>query len=57
MAQIGEWSGLKNCDSYFSLLEKNSPNGSSLMFYLLRLIAFLDLTYLSGRMVQMIQFI
>jgi hypothetical protein len=35
MAQGGEWSRLRNQDSYSSLLEKNSPNSSSLMFYLL----------------------
>jgi hypothetical protein len=32
MAQIGEWSRLRNRDSYSSLLEKNSPDSSSLMF-------------------------
>jgi hypothetical protein len=36
MAQGGEWSRLRNRDSYSSLLEKNSPDSSSLMFYLLR---------------------
>jgi hypothetical protein len=36
MAQSGEWSRLRNRDSYSSLLEKNSPDSSSLMFYLLR---------------------
>ena len=57
MAQIGEWSRLKNQDSYSSLLEKNSLDNSSLMFYLLRVDALPDLTDMSGRMVQMIQFI
>jgi hypothetical protein len=33
MAQIGEWSKLRNQDSYSSLLEKNSPDSPSLMFY------------------------
>jgi hypothetical protein len=36
MAQGGEWSRLRNQDSYSSFLEKNSPDISSLMFYLLR---------------------
>jgi hypothetical protein len=57
MAQIGEWSRLRNRDSYSSLLEKNSPDSSSLMFYLLREDALTDLTDVSGRMVKMIQFI
>jgi hypothetical protein len=57
MAQIGEWSRLRNQDSYSSLLEKNSPDSSSLMFYLLRADALPDLTDVSGRMAQMIQFI
>jgi hypothetical protein len=35
MAQGGEWSRLRNQDNYSSLLEKNSPNISSLMFDLL----------------------
>jgi hypothetical protein len=35
MAQIGEWSKIRNRDSYSSLLEKNSTDISSLMFYLL----------------------
>jgi hypothetical protein len=30
---LEEWSRLKNQDSYSSLLEKNSPNSPSLMFY------------------------
>jgi hypothetical protein len=53
MAQIGEWSRLINHDNYSSLLEKNSPNSSSLMFYILREDALPDLTDVSGRMVQM----
>jgi hypothetical protein len=36
MEQGGEWSRLRNWDNYSSLFEKNSPNSSSLMFYLLR---------------------
>ena len=50
MAQGGEWSKFRNQDNYSSLLEKNSPDSSSLMFYLLR-------ADVSGRMAQMIQFI
>jgi hypothetical protein len=57
MAQIGEWYRLINQDSYSSLLEKNSPDSSSLMFYLLRADALPDLIDVSGRMAQMIQFI
>jgi hypothetical protein len=57
MAQIGEWSRLRNQDSYSSLLEKNSPDSSSLMFYLLRVDALPDLTDVSGKMAHMIQFI
>jgi hypothetical protein len=33
MAQGGEWSRLKNQDNYSSLLEKNSPDSPSFMFY------------------------
>jgi hypothetical protein len=33
MAQGGEWSRLINQDNYSSLLEKNSPDSPSLMFY------------------------
>jgi hypothetical protein len=57
MAPGGEWSRLKNQDNYSSLLEKNSPDSSSLMFDLLREYALPDLTNVSGRMAQMIQFI
>jgi hypothetical protein len=52
-----EWSRLRNRDNYSSLLEKNSPDSSSLMFYLLRAGALPDLTDVSGRITQMIQFI
>jgi hypothetical protein len=34
MAQGGEWSRFRNQDNYSFLLEKNSPENSSLMFYL-----------------------
>jgi hypothetical protein len=54
MAQGGELSRLKNQDNYSSLLEKNSPDSSSLMFDLLREDALPDLTDVSGRMAQMI---
>jgi hypothetical protein len=57
MAQGGEWSRLKNQDNYSSLLEKNSPDSSSLMLDFLRANALSDLTDVSGRMAQMIQFI
>jgi hypothetical protein len=57
MAQGGEWSRLKNKDNYSSLLEKNSPDSSTLMFYLLRADTLPELTDVSGRMAQMIQFI
>jgi hypothetical protein len=57
MAQGGEWSRLINQDNYSSFLEKNNPDSSSLMFYLLRADALPDLTDVSGRMAQMIQFI
>jgi hypothetical protein len=57
MAQIGEWYNIRNRDSYSSLLEKNSPDSSSLMFYFLRVDALSDLTDVSRIMAQMIQFI
>ena len=57
MAQGGEWSRLRNQDSYSSFLEKNSPDSSSLVFDLLREDALPYLTHVSGRMAQMIQFI
>ena len=50
MAQGGEWSRLRNQDSYSSLLEKNIPDISSLMFNLLRADALPNLTDVSGRM-------
>ena len=57
MAQGGEWSRLRNRDNYSSFLEKNSPDSSSLMFYLLRADALPELTNVGGRMAQMTQFI
>jgi hypothetical protein len=54
---LEEWPRLRNRDSYSSLLEKNSPDISSLMFYLVTTDALPDLTDMSGRMAQMIQFI
>jgi hypothetical protein len=57
MAQGGEWSRLRNQDSYSSFLEKNSLDSSSLVFDLLREDALPDLTDVSGRMAHMIQFI
>jgi hypothetical protein len=47
----------KNQDKYSSLLEKNTPNISSLMFDFLRADAFSDLIDVSRRMAQIIQFI
>jgi hypothetical protein len=44
-------------DNYSSVLEKNSPDNPWLMFYFLRADALPDLTDVSGRMAQMIQFI
>jgi hypothetical protein len=57
MAEIGEWSRLINQEIYSSFLEKNSPDSSSLIFYLLIEHALLDLTDVSGIMAQIIQFI
>jgi hypothetical protein len=57
MAQGGEWFRLRNHENYSSFLEKNSLDSSSLMFDLLRVAALPDLTDVSGRMAQMIQFI
>jgi hypothetical protein len=57
MAQISEWSRLINQNNYSSLLEKNSPDNSSLMFDLLRADVLPYLTDVSGRMAHMIQFI
>jgi hypothetical protein len=50
MAQGGEWSRLRNQDSYSSLLEKNSLNSSSLIFDFLRENALPYLTDVSGRL-------
>jgi hypothetical protein len=44
-------------DIYSSMIEKNNPDSSSLMFYFVREDALLDLTDVSGRMAQMTQFI
>jgi hypothetical protein len=57
MAQGGEWSRLRNQDNYSSLLEKNSPDNSSLMFYLLREDILSDLTNVCERLAHMIPFI
>jgi hypothetical protein len=57
MARLGEWSRLRNQDNYSSMLEKNSPDSSWLMFYFLREDALPDLTDVSGIMGQMTQFI
>jgi hypothetical protein len=54
MAQGGEWSRLRKQNSYSSLLEKNSPNIS--LFYS-EGDTLSDLTDVSERLVQMIQFI
>ena len=40
-------------DSYCSMLEKNSPDSPSLMFYFLRVDALPDITDVSGRMAKM----
>jgi hypothetical protein len=53
MAQIGEWSRLRNQGNYSFMLEKNSPDGSWMVFYFLRADALPDLTDVSGRMAQM----
>ena len=57
MARLGEWSRLRNQDSHSSLLEKNSPDSSSLIFYSLRANALLDLTDVSGMMAEVIQIV
>jgi hypothetical protein len=57
MVQGGDWLRLINQDNYSSLLEKNSPDISSLMFDFLRADALPYLIDVSGRMAQMIQFI
>jgi hypothetical protein len=48
---------VRNHDNYSSILEKNSPDSSWLMFYFLRVDSFPDLIDVSGRMAQMTQFI
>jgi hypothetical protein len=55
MFRIGEWSRLRNQDSYSSLLEKNSSDSPSLMFYSLRVNVFPYLADVSGGMAQMTQ--
>jgi hypothetical protein len=55
--RVGNGPRLRNQDNYYSFLEKNSPDSSSLMFDLLREYSLPYLTDLSGRMAQMIQFI
>jgi hypothetical protein len=57
MAQGGEWSRFRNQDNYSFFLEKNSPDSSLLMFYLLRAYILSGLTDVSERLAQMIQFI
>jgi hypothetical protein len=52
-----EWSRLRNQDNYSSLLENNSPDSSSLMLDFLRVDALPNLTNVSGRMSEIIQFI
>jgi hypothetical protein len=54
MAQGGEWSRFRRQDSYFSLLEKNSPD-ISLFYYEADIL--LELTDVSERLAQIIQFI
>ena len=54
--KVGTSPDSENQDNYSSLLEKN-PDSSSLMFYLLKADALPNLTDVSGRMTQMIQFI
>jgi hypothetical protein len=57
MDQIGEWSSFKNQDNYYSMLEKNSPDNSWLVVYLLRENALPYLIDMSGGMAHMSQFI
>jgi hypothetical protein len=52
--RIGNGPGSENRDNYSSLLEKNSPDSSSLMFYLLREDTLPELTDVSLRMAEMI---
>jgi hypothetical protein len=49
--------GLEIRDSYSSMLEKNSLDSPWMMFYFLREDDLPDLTYVSGRLAQMTQFI
>jgi hypothetical protein len=44
-------------DNYSSMLGKNSPDSPWLMFYSLRADALPNLTYVSGRMAHMTQFV
>jgi hypothetical protein len=44
-------------DNYSSMLEKNSPDSSWMMFYFVRVDALPDLMDVSGRMTQMAEFI
>jgi hypothetical protein len=44
-------------DSYSSMLGKNSPDSPWMMFYFMRVDDLLDITYVSGRKVQMTQFV
>jgi hypothetical protein len=44
-------------DNYSSMLEKNSPDSPWLMFYFMREDDLPDITYVSGRMAHMTQFI
>jgi hypothetical protein len=50
MVKLGERSRLRYQDNYSSMLEKNSPDSSWLMFYFMREDALPDLTDVSGRM-------
>jgi hypothetical protein len=49
--------GSKIKENYSSMIEKNSPDSPWLMFYFLREYSLPNLTDVSGRMAQMIQFI
>jgi hypothetical protein len=57
MAQGGEWSRFKNQNNHSSLFEKNKADNPSLMLYSLRADILSDLTDVSERLAQMIQFI
>jgi hypothetical protein len=54
---LGEWSRFINGIIYSSMLEKNSPDNSWMMFNFSRADALPDLTDVSGRMAQMTQFV